>query len=92
MESDSRITLATSEVDIYFYTYADYATVHSYATSQTNHVFLQNKGHLLYEISSRMGQCHNLHPRNRFTASLSIHSYPLLENISSVLTDTEKYT
>ena len=65
----SPITLATSEVAIYFYTYVDYATVHSYATSQTNHVFLQNKGHLLYEISSRMGQCHNLHHRNRFTAS-----------------------
>ena len=63
----SRITLATSEVAIYFYTYVDYATVHSYATSQANHVFLQNKGHLLYEISSR--QCHNLHHRNRFTAS-----------------------
>ena len=66
----SPITLATSEVAIYFYTYyVDYATVHSYATSQANHVFLQNKGHLLYEISSRMGQCHNLHHRNRFTAS-----------------------
>jgi hypothetical protein len=33
-----------------------------------------------------------LHPRNRFTASLSIHSYPLPENISSVLTDTEENT
>ena len=65
----SPIILATSEVAIYFYTYEDYATVHSYATSQTNHVFLQNEGHLLYEISSRMGQCHNLHRRNRFTAS-----------------------
>ena len=60
----SPITLATSGVAIYFYTYVDYATVHSYATSQANHVFLQNKGHLLYEISSRMGQCHNLHHRN----------------------------
>ena len=66
----SPITLATYEVAIYFYTYyVDYATVHSYATSQANHVFLQNKGHLLYEISSLMGQCHNLHHRNRFTAS-----------------------
>ena len=65
----SPITLATSKVAIYFYTYVDYATVHSYATSQTNHVYLQNKGHLLYEISSRMGQCNNLHHRNRFTAS-----------------------
>ena len=43
----SPITLATSEVAIYFYTYVDYATVLSYATSQTNHVFLKNKGHLL---------------------------------------------
>ena len=65
----SPITLATSKVAIYFCTYVDYTTVHSYATSQTNHVFFQNKGHLLYEISSRMGQCHNLHHRNRFTAS-----------------------
>ena len=51
----SPITLATSEVAIYSYTYVDYATVHSYATSQANLVFLQNKGLLLYEISSRMG-------------------------------------
>ena len=43
----SPITLATSEVAIYLYTYVVYATVHSYATLQDNHVFL------LYEISSR---------------------------------------
>ena len=65
----SPITLATSGVAIYFYTYVDYATVHSYATSQANRVFLQNKGLILYEISSHMGQCHNLHHRNPFTAS-----------------------
>ena len=39
----SPITLATSEVAIYSYTYVDYATVHSYATSQVNHVFLKNQ-------------------------------------------------
>ena len=72
----SPITLATSEVAIYFYTYVDYATVHSYATSQANHVFLQNKVHLLYEISSCMGQCRNAHHRNHFTASCLTHSYP----------------
>ena len=60
----SPITLATSKVAIYFYTYVDCATVHLYATLQTNHVYFQNKGHLLYEIASRMGQCHNLHHRN----------------------------
>ena len=65
----SPIILATSKVVIYSYTYIDYATMHSCATLQANHVFLQNKGHLLYEISSRIGQCHNLHHRNRFTAS-----------------------
>ena len=66
----SPITLATSEVAIYSYTYVDYAIVHSYATSQANHVFHQNKGLLLYEISSRTGQCHNLHHHNSFMASI----------------------
>ena len=77
----SPIILAISKIAIYFYTYVDHATVHSYAISQTNpsieyiHMqlrylpFLQNKGLLLYEISSRMGLCHNLHHRNPFTAS-----------------------
>ena len=89
----SPITLATSEVAIYFYTYVDYAIVHSYVTSQANHVFLQNKGHLLYEICSRMGQCHNLHHRNPFDDKLFFfHSYPIPENISSVLSDTKENT
>ena len=44
----SPITLATSEVAIYSYTYVDYATVHSYATLQANHVFFQKKGLILY--------------------------------------------
>ena len=49
------ITFAISEKAVYFYTYVDHATVHSYATSQANHVIIQNKGLLLHEISSHMG-------------------------------------
>ena len=77
----SPTTLATSKVAIYSYTYVDCATVHTHATSQTNHVLSQTTDFSYM----RLLVVWELHHRNSLR-QVDFHSHHKLENITSVLT------